>query len=152
MPGSVSLTGKDTIQIDSRVLLDLADGDAVALTYPNDIAAVKTSKNGNVIFALNNTGLQCEVVIRILAGSADDKYLNSRMQEMKLDFSKFVLITGVFAKRVGDGAGTLSSVIYQCSGGVFKRQLEAKTNAEGDTAQSVAIYTVAFGNGDRSIQ
>jgi hypothetical protein len=149
---SISLTGKDTIQIDSRVLNDLADGDSVILTYPNDIANVKASKNGNTIFAMNNTGMQCEVSIRVLAGSTDDKYLNSRMQEMILDFSKFVLLTGVFAKRVGDGAGVLSSIIYQCSGGVVKRQPEAKTNAEGDTAQSVVTYVISFGNGDRSIQ
>lgn len=152
MPGSVSLTGKDTIQIDARILNDLADGDSVTLTFPNDIAAVKTSKNGNTIFALNNTGLQAEVSVRVLAGSADDKYLNSRMAEMLIDFSKFVLISGAFVKRVGDGAGVLSSVIYQCAGGVFKRQVEGKTNAEGDTSQSVVVYTLAFGNAGRSIQ
>jgi hypothetical protein len=150
--GAVSLTGNDTIQIDSRILADLADGDAVMLTYPNDIANVKTSKNGNTIFALNNTGQQVEVTVRVLAGSSDDKYLNSRMQEMILDFSSFVLITGVFNKRVGDGAATVSSVIYQCSGGVVKRQPEAKTNAEGDTTQSVVVYVISFGNGNRSIQ
>ena len=152
MPGSTSLTGRDTIQVDNRVLNDLADGDSVMLSFPNDIAAVKTSKNGNTIYALNNTGMQVEVTIRVLTGSADDKYLNSRMAEMKLDFSKYVLLTGVFAKRVGDGAGNLTSVIYQCAGGVFKRQPESKTNAEGDTTQSVVIYTIAYGNGDRSIQ
>jgi hypothetical protein len=150
--GAVSLTGKDTIQIDNRILNDLADGDAVLLSYPNDIANVKASKNGNMIYALNNTGMQCEVTIRVLAGSADDKYLNSRLAEMKLDFSKFVLMTGVFSKRVGDGAAVISSVVYQCSGGVVRRQPEAKTNAEGDTTQSVVVYMIAFGNGDRSIQ
>ena len=149
---SVSLTGKDSITIDSRVLADLADGDSVALTYPNDIANVKTSKNGNTIYAMNNTGLQVEVTIRLLAGSSDDKYMNSRMQEMMKDFSTFVLLTGEFAKRVGDGAGVLSSVIYSCSGGVIKRQPEAKTNAEGDTTQSVVVYVISFGNGARSIQ
>jgi len=152
MPGTISLTGQDTIQVDSRVLADLADGDTVALTFPNDLGVAKSSKNGNVLFALNEQGRQCELSLRVLAGSADDKYLNSRMQEQINDISKFVMLTGVFAKRVGDGSGGLSSVIYQCTGGLFKRQPDAKSNAEGATDQSVMIYTIVFGRQNRSIQ
>lgn len=148
----VSLTGADGIQIDSRVLASLGDQDAVKVSFPNDIAAAKASKNGNVIFAFNNTGLLVDVEIRVLVGSADDKYLNSRLQEMKSDFSSFILLTGVFSKRVGDGQGNLSTVVYQMSGGIFKKQVEAKTSAEGDTEQSIATYMMTFGNGSKSIQ
>lgn len=149
---AVSLTGADTIQIDSRVLNDLADQDAVKLTFPNDIAAVKASKNGNTIFAFNETGRLVEVELRVLLGSADDKYLNSRLQEMKNDFSGFILVNASFSKRVGDGAGNMSTVVYQCTGGVFKKQVEAKTSTEGDTEQSVAVYMINFGNSGKSIQ
>src|SRR5262245_31221416 len=105
---SVSLSGADTIQIDLRVLSNLADLDCVKLTFPNDIAAMKTSKNGNTIYALNETGKITECELRVLLGSDDDKYLNSRLQEMKSDFSSFILLTGSFVKRVGDGAGAIS--------------------------------------------
>jgi len=149
---AVSLTGADTIQIDSRVLNDLADQDAVKLTFPNDIAAVKASKNGNTIYAFNETGRLVEVEVRVLLGSADDKYLNSRLQEMKNDFSGFILLTCSFSKRVGDGAGNMSTVVYQGTGGVFKKQVEAKTSTEGDTEQSVAVYMMNFGNSGKSIQ
>ena len=149
---SVSLSGADTIQIDGRVLQNLADLDCVKLSFPNDIAAMKTSKNGNTIYALNETGKIAECEIRVLLGSDDDKYLNSRLQEMKSDFSSFILVTGSFAKRVGDGAGVISTKIYQCSGGVFKKQPEAKTSAEGDTEQSVAIYMIQFHNDNISVQ
>ena len=149
---SISLTGQDAVQINGRNLNDLADGDSVTLTYPNDIAALKSSKNGNVIYAFNETGKQCEVALRLLLGSADDKFLNSLLSTMKSDFSKFVLLTGIFVKRVGDGAGNLNNVIYQCSGGIFKKQVEAKTNAEGNTDQSVVIYTIVFGQGIKAIQ
>lgn len=152
MPGGVALTGKDVIQIDDRVLNDLADGDAVMISYPNDLAVVKTAKNGNTIYAFNETGRQVEVALRVLLGSSDDKYLNSRLQEMKNDFSAFILIDGNFVKRVGDGQGNMSSDVYQMSGGVFKKQGDAKSSAEGDTEQSVVVYTIAFGNGDKSIQ
>lgn len=150
--GAVSLTGADTIQIDSRVLNDLADQDAVKLTFPNDIAAVKASKNGNTIYAFNETGRLVEAEVRVLLGSSDDKYLNSRLQEMKNDFSGFILLTASFSKRVGDGQGNLSTVVYQCAGGIFKKQVEAKTSTEGDTEQSVAVYSMNFGNAGKSIQ
>ena len=150
--GSVSLTGDDVIQIDGRGINDLADQDSVALTYPEDLAKVKASKNGNTIYAFNNMGRITECTIRVLLGSDDDKYLNSRMQEMINDFSAFTLVTGSFSKRVGDGKGGLNSDIYQMSGGIFKKQVEAKTSSEGDTEQSVAVYTIQFGNSSKSIQ
>lgn len=150
--GAVALTGADTIQIDSRVLTDLADGDAVRLEFSDEIAVAKPGKNGNVIYAFNEMGRRVDCVVRVLLGSADDKYLNSRLQAMKNDFSQFTLASGSFSKRVGNGSGVISTVVYQCSGGVFKRQVNAKTSSEGDTEQSVAEYTITYGNGDRSIQ
>ncbi len=150
--GAVSLTGSDGIQIDDRVLANLANGDAVTVEYPNDFGVVKTSKNGNTIYAFNESGRQVEVTVRVLIGSPDDKFLNSRWQELKNDESGFILLTGVFTKRVGDGKGNISTVVYQMAGGVFKKQPSAKTSAEGDVDQSVAVYTITFGNGDRSIQ
>lgn len=150
--GAVSLTGADSITIDNHNVGDLADGDAVVVRYPDELAKVKASKNGNTIYAFNNTGLQVEVEVRVLLGSSDDKYLNSRLQEQKGDFSSFILVAASFSKRVGDGQGNIATVVYQCSGGVFKKQPEAKTSAEGDTEQSVAIYSLVFGNGGRSVQ
>jgi hypothetical protein len=152
MAGSVSLTGADTIQIDDRILNDLADADSVKLTFPNDLAAVKASKDGNTIYAFNETGRTCEVELRVLLGSADDKYLNARLQEMKNAFSNFILATGTFSKRAGDGKGNVTTVVYQMAGGVFKKQVEAKTSSEGDTEQSVSVYTITFGNTGKSIQ
>ncbi len=149
---SVSLTGQDFVQIDDRILNDLADQDAVTFDPPNDLAAVKSGKNGNLIFALNETGRQMTATLRVLLGSADDKFLNSRLQEMKNNFSSFILLTGIFTKRSGDGLGNISTKVYQASGGVFQRQVPAKTSAEGDTEQSVAVYTIIFGNNDTSHQ
>lgn len=147
-----TFTGKDGIQIDSRVINDLADGDCVAIEFPNDLGVAKRGKNGNTIYAVNETGNTCELTIRLAIGSSDDKYLNSRMQELKADASKFILLTGVFSKRVGDGTGAITSVVYECTGGVFKKQVGAKSNAEGDAQQGVVVYTITYGAGNRSIQ
>ncbi len=149
--GSTSLTGADVIQIDARILSDLGDGDAVTLAFPNDIAAVKASKNGNMIYSFNEQGRLVDVEIRVLIGSADDKYLNSRLQEMINDYSKFTLLTGLFVKRTGDGDGNIANVVYQCAGGIFKRQIDAKTNVEGNPDQSIAVYSITFGNAGKVI-
>ena len=151
---SISLTGGDSVQLDDRVLSDFADGDIATLEFPNDIATAKAGKNGNLIFAFNETGRICEATLRILLGSADDKWLNSRLAELMAPgkLSDFILLTGVFSKRVGDGSGVISTKVYTLGGGIFKRQPGVKSNVEGNTEQSVAIYTIQFGNGAPSIQ
>lgn len=149
---SVSLTGADTIQIDDRILNDLADGDAVTLTFPNDKTTVKVGKNGNTIYAKNEMGALVECTIRVLVGSSDDQYLNSRMAQQDNSFSDFTLMTGTFVKRAGDGDGGINSAVYPCFGGVFKKNVEAKTSAEGDAEQSVAVYLITLKLQPRSIQ
>lgn len=147
----ISLTGQDTIVIDDRVLADLADGNCVEITFPNELAAVKTGKNGNAIYAENMTGQNADLKIRVLAGSPDDKYLNNRYMQQINDFSSFILVTGEFVKKVGDGSGNLTSINYSASSGVFTKGVEAKNNVEGDTEQSVAIYSMRFALAPRSI-
>lgn len=146
-----ALTGADVIKINTRILTDLADGDAVTIEYPNDIGNVKTGKNGNSIYALNNTGLNCNVNIRLIIGSADDKYMNSLLASWIKDPSAFTTLEGQFIKRVGDGASNVSSTTYELSGGIFVKIPVAKTNAEGDTEQSVVVYNLRYSNAPRRI-
>jgi len=148
---TVSLTGADTIVLNDRVFVDTADGDIAALSFPNDLANVKTGKNGNSIYAFNETGRQCEFKIRVVRASSDDKFLNSILTKMKSDFSAFTLITGVFVKRAGDGQGNITNDNYTVSGGIVKKNVEAKSNVEGDADQSVSEYTIHFANADRSL-
>lgn len=148
----VSLTGQDTAQIDQTILQTMADGNTFDITFPNELSTVKSGKNGNTIFAKNEMGRLCNISLRVLLGGTDDKYLNSRMQQWINDPSTFELLTGMFIKRVGDGAGNIESKVYQCSEGVFKRQVQAKTSADGDAEQSVAVYEMVFGNCQVSIQ
>lgn len=151
MSKTVSLTGSDTLKLNLRVLADVADGDFATLTFPNDLADLKTGKNGNSIYAFNETGRQVELVIRVIRGSADDKWLLNQLNVMKNDFASFVLLNGEFIKRVGDGAGNITSDTYLLTGGIFSKNIETKSNAEGDTEQSVSVYTLRFANCDRTI-
>lgn len=148
---SVSLTGSDVIKINNRVFSDLADGDAVTVTFPNDIAALKTGKNGNAIYAKNETGNQVDVVIRVLRGSNDDRYLNNELNMLKNDFSAYILLNAEFIKKVGDGQGNITNDTYLLTGGIPSKQVEAKTSAEGDTEQSVSIYNLKFAVCERTL-
>ncbi len=148
---SVSLSGSDTININNQVLANLADGNCVELTFPTDIANVKTGKNGNSIYGLNESGKQCEVKLRILRASADDKFLNNLLQQQNANFAGTVLLIGQFIKKVGDGQGNITSDTYVLSGGVFIKQVEGKTNVEGEVDQSVAMYTIRFSNAPRAL-
>lgn len=148
---AVALSGSDTIKINNKILADFADGDVAVLNFPNELANVKTGKNGNSIYSFNETGRQCELVLRVIRGSADDKFMQSLLSSMKANFSSFILMTGEFIKKVGDGAGNLTNDTYVMSGGIFTKDIEAKSNTEGDAAQSVVVYTMKFANGPRAI-
>lgn len=148
---TVALSGSDTIVINNHVFSDLADGDCVALTFPNDIANVKTGKNGNSIYGLNETGKQCEVKLRIVRGSNDDKFMNNLLVQQQANFAGFPLMQGRFVKKLGDGQGNIANDTYIVSGGIFTKIPEAKTNVEGESEQSVAIYTLKFSNAPRAI-
>lgn len=143
---AVALTGSDTILINNQVLSDLADGNCVELTFPNDIANVKTGKNGNSIFGLNEQGRQGEVKIRLIRGSADDKLLLSLLTQQQANFAGTVLALGQFIKKLGDGQGNVASDTYIATGGIFTKQIEAKMNVDGESEQSVSIYTMKFSN------
>jgi len=148
---SVSMNGSDTIILDTRIMKDFGDGDTTVLTFPNNVVEAKRGKNGNVLFALNSTGKVANVVVRVLLGSDDDKYLNSRLQEYLNDPAAFILFSGEFIKRSGDGAGNVTNIVYQLSAGAIQKMVEGKENVEGDTEQAIAIYTMVFANGDRAL-
>lgn len=148
---TVALSGNDSVIINNRIFSDLADGDCVDLTFPTDIAQVKTGKNGNSIYGLNETGKQCELKIRVIRGSSDDKFLNGLLAAQQANFAGTVLMIGQFIKQIGDGSGNVTSDTYIMSGGIFTKQIEGKSNVEGNTDQSIAIYMIKFSNAPRVI-
>lgn len=149
--GAVSLTGKDVCVINGRVIHDLANGDVVKIKFEADLAKVEAAKDGNVIYGLNEGGKVADLELHLLQGSADDRYLNSLLASQTADFSGFILITGSFVKRVGDGNGKIKNVIYNLIGGMIMRFPDASTSTSGDAQQSVAVWTLKFGSNSRAI-
>ena len=148
---TVSLTGNDTLVLAGINVTDTADGDWFTVAFDNDLANLKRGKNGNAIFAENAMGPVGTASLRLIRGSDDDKAMNSLLQQQLQDFASFVLLDGQFVKRVGDGNGFVSGDTGQLFGGIFKRNVDSKSNAEGDTEQSVALYRFEFSNVQRAL-
>lgn len=149
--GSVSLTGADVVTLNGRVFHDFANGDVIDLKFEGDLVKVQASKDGNVIYGLNTEGRVSTLTLKLLTGSSDDRYLNSLLASQIGDLSGFILIVGSFVKRVGDGAGNITNVIYNTLGGVIEKFPAAKTNTTGDTEQSVSEWMLKFGSNTRAI-
>jgi len=143
------MSGNDSIKINNKILADFASDDIAVLTFPNELASIKTGKNGNSIYAINETGRQAELVLKVIRGSSDDKYLASQLSAQKNNFAGFILMIGEFIKRIGDGTGNIVSDTYILSGGVFSKEVEAKSNVAGDADQSISTYTIRFANSPR---
>lgn len=148
---TVAMSGNDTIILNNRIFSDLADGNCAELSFPNEVANLKTGKNGNSIYGLNETGKQAGFKLRVIRGSADDKFLNNLFSLQNQNFAGFVLLTGEFIKRIGNGLGAITNDTYIVSGGIFTKGIEAKSNVEGDSEQSVAVYEFKFANAPRAI-
>ncbi len=148
---SIALSGADTVNLNNRVFADFAEGNIAELTFPNEIANVKTGKNGNSIYSLNESGRQAEFKLRLLRGSGDDKFLLGLLNSQQNNFAGSVLLIGRFIKKIGDGKGKITNDTYICSGGIFTKIPEAKTNVDGEAEQSVVVYTFKFSNAPRTL-
>jgi hypothetical protein len=147
----VAMSGNDTIVLNGRVLNDLADGNCIELTYNSDIAAVKTGKNGNSVYALNETGNNADVKVVIVRGSDDDKFLLNLLNNQQNNFAGTILLVGQFVKKVGDGSGNITNDVYNLSGGIFKKQTSGMFNVEGETKQATVEYEMVFSNAPRAL-
>ena len=146
-----ALTGGDTITINARPLNDLADDDISTVSFPNEIVSVNTGKNRNTVYALNETGNNSEVTLRVIMNSSDDKYLNGLLAAQQRDLPSFTLMTGQFTKRVGDGSGNISHNTYPLQGGVFTKLPDVKDNVNGDKEQAIITYNLKFALAPRVI-
>ncbi len=147
-----TMTSEDTVVLFDRVLNDLADGDAVTVSYSSDKVATTTGKNGNTIFSKNEKGKNANVTMRVMRGSSDDQFLMGKMASTDKDFGGSTLAEGSFVKRLGDGQGNARNDVYTLNGGTFMREIDGKENLAGDTEQGVAIYNLMFARVVRSIQ
>jgi hypothetical protein len=147
----VSASGNDTLILQGYLFTAFADGDNIKLTFPNELVNVKPGKNGNTLFAGIAAGRLGELVLSIMRGSLDDQFLLALQHQQDQDLPTFPLLNGTFVKRIGDGTGAVTNDTYKLISGVFTKRIEASSNVDGDTKQSVVEYQFKFARVGRQI-
>ena len=146
-----SLYGADTISINNKLLKDFGHGEVAKISFPNELSTLKTGKNGNTIIVQNASGFQATLEIKVIRGSADDKYLNTQMNVWRNTPTLYVLDYVELVKKIGDGSGLEGSDTYLLKGGVPSKQVEVVSNVEGEVEQGLSVYTWVFSANVRSI-
>ena len=152
MNGISAIAGNDVLIINGQVFTGFADADAIKFEPQGPISQMKVSKDGNSIYAMQYEGIKAKLTVRLLRGSFDDIFLNGLLQQWIADPSLFVLMAGSYVKRIGDGKGGLVNEVYQMAGGVFETIPAGTSNMDGNTEQSVTVYTFLFRNDARLMQ
>lgn len=151
MPNN-AITGSDTLTLYDKVLSDLANNTTVSITFPNESTNVSTGKSGNGIIAQNAEGKNAILTVRLLRGSADDRFLLAKQRAADADFASQELASGTFVKRIGDGEGNIKFDHYTLRGGTFSRYQDTMEDVSGDVEQAVIVYTFKFITAVRSVQ
>lgn len=146
-----ALTGNDDLFINDVPINDLTDGSTVTITFPNEKMGTSTGKNGNTVYATNEQGRNAQMELRVVAGSKSDAFLNGLSIQQDRDLPTYSLMNGSFSKRVGDGSGNVKRINYTLLGGVFRQNIDAQENLQGDTEQGTALYRLFFASAQRAI-
>lgn len=145
-----ALTGDDSIIINDIPLKDFANNDIGTLDLPNNLFDLATGKNGNTIFALDESGNNATLTVRLLMSSADDKRLNGMIPQSN-GFAQTILATGSVVKQIGDGQGNVSYNTYVLAGGMVQKKPSIKSNVNADSEQAVIEYVIQFAEANRAI-
>jgi hypothetical protein len=143
-------TGQDIIKFDDRILRDFANGDVAIITYPNELHGMVDGKDGNAMAAHNEQGNIAELQLRVIKGSPDDKYLNSKVIAWKNHSSSFSPSNAELTKAIMVDNG-LTNEITTLNFVIPSNNVETKTNTDGDTEQVVSVYRFRAGRSQRAL-
>ena len=144
------LTGDDSLILDNiPANLDFPNGDSAVIEFQNNLTSIATGKDLNTVFAKDESGNNFRLTLRVLRNSRTDKHLNGKMILQTEDFPAFVLLSGSFTKRLGDGKGNVTYDGYMLSGMTFERKVPGKSNLNGDTEQGISTYILIGAAGNR---
>lgn len=146
-----TLVGQNTIIINGRNLTNLGYGNVVDISIPSALVEIESGKDGSAIYAMNQSGRQAEVRVRVLAGSPDDGYLNNINESFIADFAGSALISASFIKRTGDGQGNIITTTWVLSGGVPGTSPADKWDVNGNTEQALIEYSFKFARATRQL-
>lgn len=135
-----ALTGNDTTIMFGRNFTNFGKGEVVKWDYPGDFVKVEQGKNGNTIYATDNSGFLAKGTVKLLRGSPDDVFLSAIVSDAQADLPSFDLGNGTFVKRIGQGDGTVVYDTYQLAGICPTKKQPAMENTDGDPEQAQVMY------------
>lgn len=156
---SVVVSIDDTISINTEPMVDVSSGAYSELTFPDELSSTETGKNGNAIITRKTAGLKGDLVLRVITGSENDKFLNNLLILQTTASSAasapnalaagggpapgFTLLTGYIAKNLVVNDKPVVNV-YTMTGGSFTKQVETTSTTEGNAEQLIAVYRMRF--------
>jgi hypothetical protein len=148
-------TAKDVIVCEDYsgdwILSDFADGTVAELAAPNELSTITTGYNGNSLGSHNEPGRQRELTLRLVKGSNDDKRLNKAYNMWKNRDMRFRPLKMSFTKNVAQGNGSITVDTVECFFGLPTGQPGQIQDTAGNTEQVISIYSIRFGNSERSM-
>ena len=146
-----TLVGQSTVVLNGRTLVDLGFGDAFDVSVPNGLTEIESGKDGSAIYAMNQSGRQVELKLRVIQGTPDDVFLNGLVEGFKANFAGATLINATCTKRTGNGRGDITTTAWVLSGGVPGTMPPDKWNVNGDPEQALMEYSFKFARGERQL-
>lgn len=143
-------TGSDILEFNGSLITNVANGDVVTITYPNELMGMVTGKNGNSVAVHNEMGREADVVIRVIKGSPDDKRLNGYVTAWKNRLDTFEPLSATFTKVITVDGG-ITNEVTTLRFGVPVKPVETRENVEGDVEQAIAVYSFRFADSDRAL-
>ena len=135
----------------SFILSDFADGTVAELAAPNELSTITTGYNGNSLGSHNEPGRQRELTLRLVKGSSDDKRINKNYNMWKNRDLRFKPLKMTFTKNVAHGDGSVTKDTVECFFGLPTGQPGQMQDTAGNTEQVISIYSIRFGNSERSM-
>lgn len=135
----------------SFILSDFADGTVAELAAPNELSTITTGYNGNSLGSHNEPGRQRELTLRLVKGSNDDKRLNKAYNMWKNRDMRFRPLKMSFTKNVAHSNGSITVDTVECFFGLPTGQPGQMQDTAGNTEQVISIYSIRFGNSERSM-
>lgn len=127
-----------TVTLNGRALVDLAQGDAVSIEFPNETSSKTMGINSSSVVKFRMDRNSANVKIKVLKASTDDVFLNSALNQEKPTVFSGSIKTN-FSR---DGVDGVDSYALE-NGTITKRPADTKNNVDGDEVMEYELNFVS---------
>lgn len=116
-----------TVTLNGRALVDLAQGAAISIEFPNEQSSKTNGINNSSVVKQRSDRNSANVKIKVLKASSDDVFLNSALNQQAA-----VIFSGSIKTNFSrDGVDGVDSYALE-NGTISKRPTDTRNNVDGD--------------------